>query len=76
MSFNEKYEFERIDDEIIQLEEKLESVEKEISAAVSDFVKLTALTKEKEEVAQKLEEKMERWVYLHELNQAIEDENR
>ena len=38
----------------------------------SDFVKLNELTKEKEEVEEKLEEKMERWVYLNELAEMLE----
>ena len=37
----------------------------------SDFGKLNALTKEKEEVEQQLEEKMERWEYLEDLAERI-----
>ena len=74
MTFKEKFEFENIDGELEELEVKLESLEKEISTSSTDFVKLSALMKEKEETHLKLEEKMERWVYLHDLDEAIKDE--
>ena len=40
----------------------------------TDFVKLTQYTTEKEELEQKLEEKMERWVYLNDLAERIQAE--
>jgi ATP-binding cassette subfamily F protein uup len=41
-----------------------------------DFVKLNELTKEQEEVNAQLEYKMERWEYLTELNERIEEEKK
>lgn len=71
MSYNEQREFERIDDEIAALEEKLEKLESDISVNARDFVKLNQLTREKEEAEALLAEKMERWVYLNDLNDRI-----
>lgn len=71
MTFHEKKEFESIDDDIAKLEEKIEQLEKEVSNNARDFVKLNQIVKEKEETEQLLEEKMERWVYLNDLNERI-----
>ncbi len=74
MSFNEKYEFERIDDEILELEERLEYIENEIASCTSDFIKLTKLMNEKDEKSKILEEKMDRWVYLNDLDEKIKNQ--
>lgn len=71
MSYNEMREFETIDDDIAKLEEKIESLEKEILANSTDFVKLNKLTLEKEEAEELLSKKMEKWMYLNELNDRI-----
>ena len=71
MSYNEMREFETIDDDIAKLEEKIESLEKEILANSTDFVKLNKLTAEKEETEEMLSKKMEKWMYLNELNDRI-----
>ncbi len=71
MSYNEMREFETIDDDIAKLEEKIESLEKEILANSTDFVKLNKLTLEKEETEELLSKKMEKWMYLNELNDRI-----
>lgn len=71
MSYNEMREFEKIDEEIATLEEKVQHLEEEIAKNARDFVKLNELTKEKEDVEETLSEKMERWVYLNDLNDRI-----
>ena len=71
MSYNEMREFEKIDDEIAGLEERVQQLEEEIGKNVSDFRKLNELTKEKDEMEEKLAEKMDRWVYLNDLNDRI-----
>ncbi len=71
MSFKEMKEFETIDDDIMALEEKIEKLEKEIMANPTDFVKLNKLSAEKEETEEQLAEKMDRWVYLNDLNDKI-----
>ena len=74
MTYNEKREFETIDEDIAKLEEKIEKLEKEVGANATDFVKLNQVVKEKEEAEQLLEEKMERWVYLNDLNDRINNQ--
>ena len=61
-----------IDEEIAELEEKIETLEEQILKAASDYGKLNRLMQEKEEQEKMLEEKMERWVYLNDLAEKIE----
>lgn len=75
-SYKEQKEYESIEGEIAGLEEKIENLEKEILGAATDFVKLNELTKEKEAAEQELEEKMDRWMYLEDLKERIENDNR
>ena len=42
----------------------------------TDFVKLKDLTEEKEKTENLLSEKMDRWMYLNELNEKIEEQKR
>lgn len=74
-SFREQYEFDHIDEEIAALEEKLQTLDAEIAAQSSNFEKLNELLAQKEEVDRQLEEKTERWVYLNELAEKIEQQN-
>ena len=71
-SYNEKREYETIDDDIAQLEERIAQIEKDISLNSSDYAKLTRLTEEKESLDEELLNKMERWEYLNELAARIE----
>lgn len=71
-SYNEQREFETIDGDIAGLEERIDRLEHEIEANATNSVRLGELMKEKEETEQKLEEKMERWVYLNELKEQME----
>ena len=70
-SYNEQREFATIDDDIAALEQQLEDCEGRIAASGADFVALQNAMEEKEQLQQKLEEKMERWVYLNELAERI-----
>lgn len=70
-SYNEKREWETIDEEIAKLETKLQDNEKQTLEAATDYEKLQKLLEEKTEIEQKLEEKMERWIYLNELDEKI-----
>ena len=72
-SFKEQREFETIDDDIAALEEKLEKLDEQMAANATNSVKLGELMKEKEETEQVLDEKMERWVYLNDLNEKIQN---
>lgn len=71
-SYKEQREFETIDSDIAGLEERIEKLEHEVEANATNSVRLGELMKEKEETEQKLEEKMERWVYLNELKEQME----
>lgn len=75
-SFNEQKEFNEIDEIIASIEENISSLEKDIESNSSDFIKLQDLMKEKEETETLLDEKYERWTYLNELNEKIEEQKR
>ncbi len=66
-TYKEQKEYEVIEDEIAQLEGKMDQIDREMEQYTSDFVKLGELTKEKTEIENLLEEKMDRWAYLEEL---------
>lgn len=73
-SFKEQREFETIDDDLAALEEKIASTEQAMQSAASDFVKLQELTDLRAQLGNQLDEKMERWVYLNDLNEQIQAE--
>ncbi len=66
-TYKEQKDYETIEADIADLEEKIAALDKDIEASAHDFVKLNQLMAEKEEVEAALEEKMERWMYLEEL---------
>lgn len=72
LSYKEQREYESIDDDIAELEEKISNIEAEMDASASEYSKLNDLIKEKEELEALLEEKYERWEYLNELVAEIE----
>lgn len=71
-SFAEQKEYETIEDDIAKLEEKMDELEKEIQENARNFEKLQILSREKEQVSDMLNHKMERWVYLEELKMTID----
>lgn len=73
-SYKEQREYETIDADIAALEEKLESVERQIEANATNSVKLKELMEEQERTNALLEEKMERWVYLNDLAEKIAEQ--
>ena len=73
-SFKEQREFETIDDDIAILEEKIETADAEILKNATNSAKLAELMAEKESLEQQLEEKMDRWVYLNDLNEQIQNQ--
>ena len=73
-SFKEQREFETIDDDIAALEAKIEDTEVKILANATNSAKLSELMQEKESLEQQLEEKMDRWVYLNDLNEQIQNQ--
>ena len=66
-TYKEQREYETIDEDIAKLEEKLASIERQITANATNSVKLRELMEEQENCAAELEEKEERWMYLNEL---------
>lgn len=72
-TFKEQKEFETIDSDISKLEEKLQAIENDMVKNSSNYGKLNELMKEKEEVQEKLDLKYERWEYLNEIAEAIEN---
>lgn len=74
-SYKEQREYETIETEIADLEEKLEQLDRDMAENASSYAKLTELTAQKEEVQKLLDEKMERWMYLEDLANQIREEN-
>lgn len=71
-TYQEQKEYDTIEDDISALEDKLASLEKEMLACATDFVKLNELGKQKEETEAALEHKLERWEYLTGLAERID----
>lgn len=71
-SYKEQREYETIEQDIADLEEKIEQLDAEIVKVATDFVKLNKLSKEKEETQALLDEKMDRWMYLEDLKARID----
>ena len=72
MTYKDQREFDTINDRIEGIELKIAEIDEEISKCGSDYVKLQELTTEKEKFEAELDEAMDRWVYLNELNEEIE----
>ncbi|MTI49148.1 MAG: ABC-F family ATP-binding cassette domain-containing protein [Firmicutes bacterium] len=73
-SYKEKLEFEKIDSDIETLENRITDIEKEMNKYSSDFVKLQELVTEKENVEEELLYKLERWEYLNDINDQIQNQ--
>lgn len=73
-TFKEQREYDTIDDDIAALEEKIEKLDDDMMANATNSLKLSELTAEKEKAEAELEEKMERWVYLNDLAEKIEEQ--
>ncbi|UUM12173.1 ABC-F family ATP-binding cassette domain-containing protein [Clostridiaceae bacterium HFYG-1003] len=72
LSYNEKREFETIDDEIQKLEEKLDYISNEIIRYSTEYTKLEPLLAEKDQLEEQLLKKMERQEYLTSLVEEYE----
>jgi len=72
-TYNEQKEYDEIDTAIATLETSIEEIDLQIDEAASDYSRLNELMKSKEEVKKELEEKMDRWVYLSDLAEQIEN---
>lgn len=70
-SYKEQREYESIDEEIAELEQRIADAEAGLAGCASDYVRLQELTAEKEMLEMQLSEKMDRWVYLNDLAERI-----
>lgn len=75
-TYKEQREFDTIDEDIAALEAQIAKLDDEILANATNSVRLNELTVQKEAVQEKLDQKMERWVYLNELAEKIEAQNK
>ncbi|MEN8906178.1 MAG: ABC-F family ATP-binding cassette domain-containing protein [Clostridiales bacterium] len=74
-TFKEKIEFEEIDNIIENLEKELNIINNKIDLVLSDYEKLQSYLEEKEKVAKKLDSAIDRWTYLNELAEKIENQH-
>lgn len=65
-SFKEQRDFDTIDQTIADLEDRLNQLDGELAANSSDYARVTTIMQEQQETQQKLDEAMERWMYLQE----------
>lgn len=68
LTFLEQKEFETIEEETEKISEKINEVQKEIDANITDYYKTKDLYLEKEKLEKELEEKFARWEYLSEID--------
>lgn len=73
-TYKEQKDYETIETDMADLEERIVALDKDIEASAHDFVKLNQLMADKEELETALEEKMERWMYLEELAAKIAEQ--
>ena len=72
MSYKEKKERETIEADIDALETRIAAIDDEMMQYAKEVIKLHELTQEKEEKEALLDEKMERWAYLSDLQEQID----
>lgn len=71
-TFREQQEYEQIDDKIAGVEKELLAVNDRIDKAGSDFVLLQELVELQQGLKKQQDELLERWIYLNELAEKIE----
>lgn len=74
-TWQEQKDYETIEQEITDLEEKLAKVEEAYGKAATDFVRLNELAAQKEALNAELNAKLERFVYLSDLAERIESQS-
>ena len=75
LSYKDQKEYDHIEEEIASLEARSKDLEQQMIEAATMYTKLSDLTKEKEAVDAKLEERMERYFELQELVDSFETFN-
>ena len=66
LSFKEKMEWEQLDKEIPEMEDKKKEIEKKM-AAMPDYNTIKQLTESYDQLSKEVEQKTERWLALSEL---------
>lgn len=72
-SYQEQKEYDTIEDDIAELEDRIAKLDEEMAGCATDFVKLNELGRQKEETQKLLDGKYERWEYLTELAEKIKN---
>jgi ATP-binding cassette subfamily F protein uup len=72
-TFSESREFAIIDSEIGKLEAKITGLSEEMNNCWSDYVRMRELTAKQKALHDLLAEKMDRWVYLHEISEQMKN---
>ncbi|WP_404457874.1 ABC-F family ATP-binding cassette domain-containing protein [Sutcliffiella horikoshii] len=75
LSYQEQKDWETIEEKIMELEEKLETIETEIATAGSDYEKVSKWLSEQDQTNQLLEEAMNRWEELSEKVEKIKEQS-
>ncbi len=75
LSYNEQKEYDTIDGDIQSLEQRIAAIEQEMLKKASNYTELNEMMEEKQKLEGELEMKMDRWVYLNELVEEINNEN-
>lgn len=73
-SYNEQREYEAIDGLVEAAEQRLARITDSMESAASDAMRLQELMQEQQETEAELERLMERWAYLNELAEKIENQ--
>ncbi len=73
-TYKEQQEYNTIDEDISNIEDKILNIEKLLEKHATDYVKLQELLEKKHQAELQLEEKMERWIYLNDLAEEIENQ--
>lgn len=71
-TYNEQKEYDMIEESISNLEKKLLQIETKMNESLSNYSLLQELDNEKKRLQDRLDEKIERWVYLNEFAEKIE----
>lgn len=73
-TFKEQKEYAEIDEKIAAVEKALRAVNERINAAASDYLRLEALSAERQEILKRQDELLDRWMYLNERAEEIEQQ--
>lgn len=72
-TYHEQKEYDEIDTVIAELEMGIEEINQKMEESTSNYSILSELMTKKDEFEKRLEEKMDRWVYLNDLAEQIEN---